>query len=361
MLVWEVEGTHDVLFDWEKRNFTFHKKLKMSSPNSTCATNDFIVSHLLGDTSTIPSSLVLDQLYRYRGGRLGLGLFIIVGVIVSYLPQIRSSRGISPGFLFFGAVGNASAFANLVLLQAATYTVYTCFENTIALLQVFVQVACFWIFVFLFVLYFPRGAAAASTGVPVSQFAEENDETRPLLAPPESPPNTLNNDNNIETAPQSILIQESVFDVVNSEAVLSAEYAYALKVINVIILLVVVFVFVTIVALYSSNRVPFIVATWFGVFSAVCSLVLYLPQIYETLRIKTGGAISVQTLAMQGPGNFLFAYSLFLAPGANASSYMPNVMTGLLQFVLLGLCLHFKKLERDAAAADVAAALEGED
>ncbi|KAJ3023596.1 UNVERIFIED_CONTAM: hypothetical protein HDU68_008535 [Siphonaria sp. JEL0065] len=57
--------------------------------------------------------------------RLGLGLFIICGLVVSYLPQfakiiaLKSSRGISPTFLLIGALGGAASLANIVLLQAS--------------------------------------------------------------------------------------------------------------------------------------------------------------------------------------------------------------------------------------------------
>ena len=52
-----------------------------------------------------------------------LALFLCMGLIVSYLPQIariiikRTSLGFSPWFLFLGATSSASSFLNVVALQ----------------------------------------------------------------------------------------------------------------------------------------------------------------------------------------------------------------------------------------------------
>ncbi|KAJ3023597.1 UNVERIFIED_CONTAM: hypothetical protein HDU68_008536 [Siphonaria sp. JEL0065] len=64
--------------------------------------------------------------------------------------------------------------------------------------------------------------------------------------------------------------------------------------------------------------------------------------------MKASGALSISTLLMQIPGNFLFALSLFMAPGANFTSYAPLIITGLLQIVLLALCLHYNKVNARA-------------
>lgn len=52
-----------------------------------------------------------------------LGLFLCLGLVISYLPQLyriihlRSSLGFSPWFLLLGATSSASTFLNVVALQ----------------------------------------------------------------------------------------------------------------------------------------------------------------------------------------------------------------------------------------------------
>ncbi|KAI9344680.1 hypothetical protein BDR26DRAFT_1005949 [Obelidium mucronatum] len=273
--------------------------------------------------NTAPSYLSLFlklQVETVDPGRLGLGLFIICGLVISYLPQfskiisLKSSRGISPTFLLIGAVGGAAGLANIVLLQASLvkccftdWSPLMCFENTLGLTQVTVQVLCFWVFLFLFILYFPR-----------------------------HPIDPANIEDAVESPP--------VEDETNTQETTQTAYIQALKLVNVIILTVLSFALITAVTLYLPPGWSVFVATVFGIFSGLSSFVLYLPQIVETVKIKAVGAVSIPTLMMMIPGNFLFALSLFLAPGANVTSYAPMIITGLLQIVLLALCLHYSKL-----------------
>ena len=44
-------------------------------------------------------------------------------------------------------------------------------------------------------------------------------------------------------------------------------------------------------------------------------------------------------MCIQSPGSFLFAYSLAVRPGTNWSSWVTYLCTGVLQFVLLAMCI----------------------
>lgn len=79
-----------------------------------------------------------------------------------------------------------------------------------------------------------------------------------------------------------------------------------------------------------------------GTVSGLLAAVQYLPQIYFTWKIKDLKSLSVGTLLIQAPGAFLFAYSLFLRVGwIGWSTWLVYIVTGLLQFVLLGMAVVF--------------------
>ncbi len=60
---------------------------------------------------------------------------------------------------------------------------------------------------------------------------------------------------------------------------------------------------------------------------------------HDTLPGQIVGALSLPTMMLQVPGSFVFAYSLYLVPGSHWSSWVTFLVSGLLQGVLLALCL----------------------
>lgn len=88
---------------------------------------------------------------------LALSLFILIGILVSYLPQHyriiarRTSEGISPYFILLGTTSGTSAFANILVLPASradvacckTVSSFECFAGLLGIAQVGVQWACF--------------------------------------------------------------------------------------------------------------------------------------------------------------------------------------------------------------------------
>ena len=51
-------------------------------------------------------------------------------------------------------------------------------------------------------------------------------------------------------------------------------------------------------------------------------------------------------MCIQSPGSFLFAYSLAARPGTNWSSWITYLCTGLLQAVLLWMCISWRMREK---------------
>lgn len=71
----------------------------------------------------IPSPHTCKAAYTHDRTSLVLSLLIVIGLVVSYLPQWvriirhKNSEGFSPMFLLLGATSSASSLANIVTLQ----------------------------------------------------------------------------------------------------------------------------------------------------------------------------------------------------------------------------------------------------
>lgn len=97
-----------------------------------------------------------------------LSLFLCLGLVISYLPQIirifikKSSLGFSPYFLFLGATSSASSFLNVVSLQWSIITCCqwlttgACAESLLGVVQVGLQWLLFMVVFFLFLIFYPR-------------------------------------------------------------------------------------------------------------------------------------------------------------------------------------------------------------
>ena len=58
------------------------------------------------------------------------------------------------------------------------------------------------------------------------------------------------------------------------------------------------------------------------------------------------GAVSIPTMLIQVPGSFLMAYTLAIRPGVTFSTWIPFVVSGILQSAVLVLCIHFHVQEQ---------------
>lgn len=96
---------------------------------------------------------------QFRGFADKLHRFILIGILVSYLPQHyriisrRSSFGLSPYFVLLGTTSGTCAFANILTLPASRKDIaccheidgFPCFAGLLGVLQVGVQWSCFTI------------------------------------------------------------------------------------------------------------------------------------------------------------------------------------------------------------------------
>lgn len=84
-----------------------------------------------------------------------------------------------------------------------------------------------------------------------------------------------------------------------------------------------------------------------GTMSGVLAAIQYLPQIYFTWKLGDLKSLSVVTLLIQAPGAFVFALSLALRVGKEGwSTWLVYIVTGILQFVLLGMAINFWSVEK---------------
>ncbi|GAA5896188.1 hypothetical protein JCM5296_007257 [Sporobolomyces johnsonii] len=130
-----------------------------------------------------------EAFHHNRTGEI-LSLCIVVGLVLSYLPQHlriirhRNSEGFSPLFLLLGATSSASSLGNIVTLQwgqvacCQYLSAGQCFESVLGIAQVFVQWFCFNLIFVLYLLYYPLSAKYVRS-VPISVASLPSSHRRP--------------------------------------------------------------------------------------------------------------------------------------------------------------------------------------
>lgn len=74
----------------------------------------------------------------------------------------------------------------------------------------------------------------------------------------------------------------------------------------------------------------------------------YIPQLWTTWKLKHVGSLSIPMMCIQTPGSFVWVASLASREGTRWSSWMTYLVTGVLQGVLLGMCIVWEVRERRA-------------
>jgi len=87
-------------------------------------------------------------------------------------------------------------------------------------------------------------------------------------------------------------------------------------------------------------------ATFLGVSSAVLAAIQYCPQIYHTLRLRLVGALSIPMMCIQSPGSALMVLSIALRPGTDWTSWIMFAVSGIMQAILLIMCIAWKLRQR---------------
>lgn len=88
------------------------------------------------------------------------------------------------------------------------------------------------------------------------------------------------------------------------------------------------------------------VAALFGTISLILSICQFLPQLRKTYLLRRVGALSVSAIGMQAPGSFVFCYTLAVSPGTNVTTWMTYFVGGVLQSILLVMCLYYDRIEQ---------------
>ncbi|KAJ6166686.1 hypothetical protein N7470_002133 [Penicillium chermesinum] len=244
-----------------------------------------------------------------------LSTLIVLGIVVSYLPQhlriisLKSSFGISPYFILLGTTSGTAAFTNILIFPKTAEDVaccseisgLACFAGLLGVIQMGMQWLCFFSILLLFVIYFPR---ATSPTDPVSNVAST------------------------AGAPT---------------------YRTALVVTAICILHALV---TAIISVAFAIRRPSAIPAWanfLGVLATILTSIQYFPQIYTTFRLRRVGSLSIPMMCIQTPGSLVWAASLIAREGAKGwSIWGMLVVTAGLQGTLLVMALYFEYLGPNA-------------
>ena len=111
------------------------------------------------------------------------------------------------------------------------------------------------------------------------------------------------------------------------------------------------FLILLILAFYLSAVHPGILepyATFLGLQATILASTQYIPQIHTTWKLQRVGSLSIPMMCIQTPGSFVWAVSLATREGTAWSSWVTYVVTGLLQGLLLFMCIMFELRDRKA-------------
>ncbi|KAI1925947.1 hypothetical protein LOZ12_000106 [Ophidiomyces ophidiicola] len=236
----------------------------------------------------------------------GLSILILIGILLSYIPQHhriisrRSSFGISPYFILLGTTSGTSGLANILLLPRSGHDIacckeisgFSCFAGLLGILQVATQATCFAIILTLFVLFF-------------------------------SPPDTLPTSKYPESSSFRTALLVAAACVIHGVAATTFSFVIAF--------------------MYPSSRQLW--ANIFGIMATLLSSVQYFPQIYTTFFLGRVGSLSIPMMCIQTPGSLVWAASLAARLGAEGwSTWGVYVVTSLLQGTLLVMGIYFEYL-----------------
>ncbi|KAI0824497.1 hypothetical protein BC628DRAFT_1339435 [Trametes gibbosa] len=253
-----------------------------------------------------------------------LTAFMCIGITISYIPQhwriisAKSSEGFSPWFLLLGSTSSASGMLNMC---CRVLTVGSCIESIAAVFQLVLVWALFSGILVLYMIYYP----------PHLKYVELDVDL----------PNNL--------PPQHVKTH-----VKHEGWKLSITLSW------VVLLHISFIIFITFLLL-STNPTPDTTerprqlqlwATFLGVSSALLAALQYAPQIAHTFRIKLVGALSIPMMMLQTPGAILMVLSIALRPGTNWTTWISYAVAGIMQGILLVMCILFRARQHQHGVDD---------
>ena len=294
---------------------------------------------------------------------LFFSLFILAGILVSYLPQHHriisrgTAEGISPVFLLLGVTSGTCAFANILILSKGVLACcgkgiggFNCFAASLGVAQVGTQWCSFgimsvcllsllplghrsmdeWVLMnnsrlLLFLIYFPRDVVAAPT---TSRFTMPKTQSALSVA--------------ILCVAHLVVVAVLTFYF----SLLSPPASYPA---------------------HSSTSISPQLTAWanfLGIQSMILASLQYIPQLFTTWTLKHVGSLSIPMMCIQTPGSFVWAVSLASREGTKWSSWITYVVTGVLQGALLIMCIIWelkdRKERKEMSRGENGAAVEGE-
>jgi len=235
---------------------------------------------------------------------LTLSIFILVGILISYLPQHYriisrgTSEGISSYFILLGTTSGTCGFATILVLPDSradvacckTVSAFECVAGLLGIAQVGVQWFCFSVILLLFLVFFPRGLTL--------------------------PENTNEKPQTWRTA-----ITVALICLVHGLAI----------------------IFVSAALIIARPHHLSLWANVLGVQATVLAAIQYLPQIWTTYHLGYVGSLSIPMMLIQTPGSFVWAGSLAARFGIKGwSAWGIYLITGCLQGCLLAMGIAFE-------------------
>ncbi|KAI0694120.1 hypothetical protein BC835DRAFT_1415497 [Cytidiella melzeri] len=242
---------------------------------------------------------------------------LCVGLIISYLPQhlriilSKSSEGFSPWFLLLGSTSAAAGMLNIIVKQweivkcCRVLSAGNCIEATAGIIQLSIQWFCFTMILVLYMMYYPAHLKYATV---------------------------------------------AVGDRIVKTEIKQDAWKLSLTLSWVVLISTVLFTFVTFLLLGTEISPHSVRLDWWATFLGVSSTLLaalqYLPQIVHTYRHKLVGALSIPMMLIQTPGAILMVTSIVVRPGTNWTTWSPYAAAGILQGILLVMCIMWKIRQR---------------
>lgn len=262
-----------------------------------------------------------DELRSPGAMNLIVSIFILVGMLISYLPQHHriisrgTSEGISPYFVLLGVTSATSGFANILTLPQSRQDVgcckdldaFHCLAGLLGIAQLGVQWICFAVILVLFLVFFRYDDAT------IPDEEELTDEAQPKW----------------------------------QTAVTVAVVCFLHGLLVIIITAVVGYIFPDHLSAWANSL---------GIMAAILAGIQYIPQIWTTYRLKHVGSLSIPMMFIQTPGGYLFAGSLFARLGvAGWSSWGIFLLSATMQGVLLYMAIYYEiSRGKDKARAEAA-------
>lgn len=319
-----------------------------------------------------------------------LAIGFTLGLTIIYAPQfykmikMKSSEGFHPWYVFLGYMASTISCINAVIYYwddlASSVDWRPYIESISGFVLLVFQWLLFLIFYLIFVKYYKASTTTNITGaseeinVPRSGAADwriTNSQEEDFFT---DEPDLQVNDSNIIEVPQiytairPIQLKKKGFAYIKDRLILlkdklASVFALRTKKSNIIlfilcqilgiILLLITLLIILVERKYATpqqqddiNRGINIWSNILEITTLVMFCLHYLPQIWETVRLKKVGSLSLVTLGMMCPGTFLWTYFLANQSDANLSIWLPYFSVGIMQAVLLAIGIYYEVRDR---------------